>query len=87
MKKGERKILIIIKKTAPAIEDRGVGMLLDERGDLFLTGLRLAISKQPCFRGKPFSCPLITVFYIQLCWEALVTVQPCSHVRHQLKGV
>lgn len=25
------------------------------RGDLFLPGLRLAISKQPCLRGKPFS--------------------------------
>lgn len=27
------------------------------------------------------------MFYIQLCWEALDTVQPCSHVRRQLKGV
>lgn len=26
--------------------------------DLFLPGLRLAISKQPCLRGKPFSCPV-----------------------------
>lgn len=36
---------------------------------------------------RHFLAPLITVFYIQLCCEALVTVLPCSHVRHQLKGV
>lgn len=30
-------------------------ILKDERGDLFLPGLHLAISKQPCLRGKPFS--------------------------------
>lgn len=37
--------------------------------------------------GSHFLAPVITVFYIQQCWEALVTVQPCSHVRRQLKGV
>lgn len=34
-----------------------MGVSKDERGDLFLSDLRLAISKQPCLRGKPFSCP------------------------------
>lgn len=45
-----------LKKTASA-KGRRVGVPKDERGDLFLSDLRLAISKQPCLRGKPFSCP------------------------------
>lgn len=52
-----------------------MGVLKDERGDLFLPGLRLAISKQPCLGGKPFSC---TAHYCVLYSAVLGGAGHCS---------
>lgn len=84
MKKGGEKKN---RKKYPARNRRlGVGVLKDERGDLFLPGLCLAISKQPCLSGTPFSCPAhYCVLYSALLGGAghCSTLQSC---RASVKG-
>lgn len=60
-------------------------VLKEERGDLFSPPASVWPSvSSHVWEGRHFLAALITAFYIQQCWDSLVTVQAHSHVRRLL---